>query len=70
MSYDVHQEGVVLFQVKSEITKLRQAKEVTEREIESLLVPIGVSLECLALRERRRDGDLVRDYVEVLSQIL
>ncbi|KAL7647666.1 UNVERIFIED_CONTAM: hypothetical protein RMT77_001275 [Armadillidium vulgare] len=53
-----------LQQINMEISYLTNAKKTTEREVEAHLLPIEVSLECLALRERRRNGDLVKDDVE------
>ena len=57
-------------QLKEEVTHLNVAKEAIEREIEAHQLPIEVAMECLTLRERRRDGDLVRDKLEVSSSLV
>lgn len=59
----------LLAQVSDEITKLESAKGTTEAELEAHVDPLNVALECLTLRERRREGDLVKDDAEVLYQV-
>ncbi|XP_071526904.1 tektin-2 [Panulirus ornatus] len=58
-----------LKQVCDEIVKLESAKETTEAELEAHVNPLNVALECLTLRERRREGDLVKDDAEVQLQL-
>lgn len=55
-------------QVIEEIKKLEEAKEVAEGELEARVPPLNTALQCLTLRERRREGDLVKDEVEVLHK--
>ncbi|KAK4327352.1 hypothetical protein Pmani_002180 [Petrolisthes manimaculis] len=52
-------------QVREEIKKLEKAKEVAEDELEARFSPLNTALQCLTLRERRREGDLVKDEVEI-----
>lgn len=52
--------------MREEIKKLEEAKEVAEGELEARIPPLNTALQCLTLRERRREGDLVKDEVEVL----
>ncbi|KAK3888539.1 hypothetical protein Pcinc_001631 [Petrolisthes cinctipes] len=54
-----------LSQVREEIKKLEKAKEVAEGELEARFSPLNTALQCLTLRERRREGDLVKDDVEI-----
>lgn len=51
--------------MREEIKKLEEAKEVAEEELEARVPPLNTALQCLTLRERRREGDLVKDEVEV-----
>lgn len=51
--------------MREEIKKLEEAKEVAEGELEARVPPLNTALQCLTLRERRREGDLVKDGVEV-----
>ena len=52
-------------QVRGEIWRLEQAKEATERECEARIDPLNVAMNCLTIRERRREGDVVKDQLEV-----
>ncbi|XP_066961195.1 tektin-2-like isoform X2 [Macrobrachium rosenbergii] len=54
-----------LSQVLEEIAKLEKAKETTEAELEARVLPLNTALECLTIRERRREGDLVKDDPEI-----
>lgn len=51
--------------MEGELEKAREAKTVAEAECEARVTPIEVALHCLAIRERRREGDLVKDDLEV-----
>ncbi|XP_045619995.1 tektin-2 [Procambarus clarkii] len=53
-----------LDQVNEEIRKLEAAKQTTEAATEARVAPLNTALECLTLRERRREGDLVHDRPE------
>ncbi|KAG7162140.1 Tektin-2-like [Homarus americanus] len=53
-----------LKQVNDEISKLENAKETAEAELEAHVYPLNTALECLTIRERRREGDLVKDDPE------
>lgn len=48
-----------LLSVKNEITKLREEKAATERELESLAVPLNTVADCIRQRDRRYGSDLV-----------
>ncbi|XP_069979523.1 tektin-2 isoform X2 [Penaeus vannamei] len=54
-----------LRQTLAEIAKLEAAKETTEAELEARVSPLNTAMECLTLRERRREGDLVKDDIEL-----
>nr|XP_053638501.1 tektin-2-like isoform X2 [Cherax quadricarinatus] len=54
-----------LEQVSGEIRKLEVAKETTEAETEARIAPLNTAMECLTLRERRREADLVHDQPEI-----
>ena len=51
--------------VNDEIASLEKAKHTTEMELEAHIHPLNIALECLTLRERRREADLVKDKAEV-----
>lgn len=53
-----------LAETDDEIALLQQEKERTEQALEAKKVPLDITLECLMLRENRRNIDLVRDEVE------
>uniref|UniRef100_A0A8C5LTR0 Tektin n=1 Tax=Leptobrachium leishanense TaxID=445787 RepID=A0A8C5LTR0_9ANUR len=53
-----------LNEVDAEIDALNQKKDEAERALQAKNVPLDVAVECLTLRERRREIDLVRDPVE------
>uniref|UniRef100_A0A0P4W1I6 Tektin n=1 Tax=Scylla olivacea TaxID=85551 RepID=A0A0P4W1I6_SCYOL len=53
-----------LQQVNDEIASLEKAKHTTEMELEAHIHPLNIALECLTLRERRREVDLVKDKAE------
>ncbi|XP_042234109.1 tektin-2-like [Homarus americanus] len=57
-----------LKQVNDEISKLENAKETAEAELEAHVYPLNTALECLTIRERRREGDLVKDDPEIQLQ--
>jgi len=48
----------------NEINSLQEEKERTEVALEAKKLPLDVAIECLMLRENRKDIDLVRDKVE------
>jgi tektin-2 len=48
-----------LLSVKNEITKLRDEKAATERELESLAVHLNTVADCIRQRDRRYGNDLV-----------
>lgn len=52
--------------MNDEIASLEKAKQTTEVELEAHVHPLNIALECLTLRERRREGDLVKDNAEVV----
>ncbi|XP_063604121.1 tektin-2-like [Penaeus indicus] len=54
-----------LRQTLAEIAKLEAAKETAEAELEARVSPLNTAMECLTLRERRREGDLVKDDIEL-----
>ncbi|XP_075460673.1 tektin-2 [Ascaphus truei] len=53
-----------LSDVDAEIDALTLIKEDAERALQATNVPLDVAIECLTLRESRRDIDLVRDPVD------
>ncbi|KAM9035227.1 tektin-2 [Sarcophilus harrisii] len=53
-----------LADLDTEIDALTQMKEVAERALQAKNLPMDVAIECLTLRESRRDIDLVKDSVE------
>ncbi|KAM9320806.1 tektin-2 [Gastrophryne carolinensis] len=53
-----------LAEVDEEIDALTMMKDEAERALQAKNVPLDVSIECLTLRESRRDIDLVKDPVE------
>jgi len=48
-----------LLSVKNETAKLREEKAATERELESLAVPLNTVANCIRQRDRRYGSDLV-----------
>lgn len=53
-----------LSEVDAEIDALTQMKDEAERALQAKNVPLDVAIECLTLRESRRNIDLVKDPVE------
>ncbi|XP_034359668.1 tektin-2 [Arvicanthis niloticus] len=53
-----------LTDLDAEIDSLTQAKESAEQNLQAKNLPLDVSIECLTLRESRRDIDVVKDPVE------
>lgn len=53
-----------LTELDAEIDALNQIKDEAERALQAKNVPLDVAVECLTLRESRRDIDLVMDPVE------
>ncbi|XP_021016341.1 tektin-2 [Mus caroli] len=53
-----------LTDLDAEIDSLTQAKESAEHNLQAKNLPLDVAIECLTLRESRRDIDVVRDPVE------
>ncbi|XP_031232760.1 tektin-2 [Mastomys coucha] len=53
-----------LTDLDAEIDSLTQAKESAEQNLQAKNLPLDVAIECLTLRESRRDIDVVRDPVE------
>lgn len=53
-----------LGQLDQEIADLSEAKELTEQALEAKNLPTDVAIECLTLREGRRNIDVVQDEPE------
>ncbi|MBZ3870417.1 Tektin-2 [Sciurus carolinensis] len=53
-----------LTDLDAEIDTLTQMKESAEKNLQAKNLPLDVAIECLSLRDSRRDIDLVRDPVE------
>ena len=53
-----------IFHVVIMLQNLDQSKLTTELSLEEKGVWLDVAIECLTLRECRRDIDVVKDYVE------
>ncbi|XP_044527442.1 tektin-2 [Gracilinanus agilis] len=53
-----------LSDMDAEIDNLTQTKEAAERALQGKNLPLDVTIECLTLRESRRDIDVVKDSVE------
>ncbi|XP_029802490.1 tektin-2 [Suricata suricatta] len=53
-----------LTDLDAEIDALTQMKESTEQNLQAKNLPLDVAIECLTLRESRRDIDVVKDPVE------
>lgn len=53
-----------LTDLDAEIDALSQMKESAEQNLQAKNLPLDVAVECLTLRESRRDVDVVRDCVE------
>ncbi|XP_043852571.1 tektin-2 [Dromiciops gliroides] len=53
-----------LTDIDAEIDAMTQMKEAAERALQAKNVPLDVAIECLTLRESRRDIDVVNDCVE------
>lgn len=53
-----------LGQLDTEIADLSEAKELTEQALEAKNLPTDVAIECLTLREGRRNIDVVQDEPE------
>ncbi|KAL5021859.1 hypothetical protein ScPMuIL_001014 [Solemya velum] len=53
-----------LMDIDREISELSQAKEITEQALEAKNLPAEVALECLTIREGRRNIDVVQDEAE------
>ncbi|EDL80456.1 rCG31050 [Rattus norvegicus] len=53
-----------LTDLDAEIDSLTQAKESVEQSLQAKNLPLDVAIECLTLRESRRDIDVVKDPVE------
>ncbi|XP_036603273.1 tektin-2 [Trichosurus vulpecula] len=53
-----------LTDMDAEIDAITQMKEAAERALQAKNLPLDVAIECLTLRESRRDIDMVKDYVE------
>ncbi|XP_012979296.1 tektin-2 [Mesocricetus auratus] len=53
-----------LTDLDAEIDSLAQVKESAEQNLQAKNLPLDVAIECLTLRESRRDIDVVRDPVE------
>lgn len=53
-----------LTDLDAEIDSLTQAKESAEQSLQAKNLPLDVAIECLTLRESRRDIDVVKDPVE------
>ncbi|GAB1288920.1 Tektin-2 [Apodemus speciosus] len=53
-----------LTDLDAEIDSLTQAKESAEQNLQAKNLPLDVAIECLTLRESRRDIDVVKDPVE------
>lgn len=51
-------------QLDQEIADLSEAKELTEQALEAKNLPTDVNIECLTLREGRRNIDVVQDEPE------
>lgn len=53
-----------LGQLDQEIADLSEAKELTENALEAMNLPTDVTVECLTIREGRRNIDVVQDEPE------
>ncbi|KAM8788089.1 tektin-2 isoform 2-T2 [Rhynchonycteris naso] len=53
-----------LTDLDAEIDSLAQMKESAEQNLQAKNLPLDVAIECLTLRESRRDTDVVKDCVE------
>uniref|UniRef100_G1RKB9 Tektin n=1 Tax=Nomascus leucogenys TaxID=61853 RepID=G1RKB9_NOMLE len=53
-----------LIDLDAEIDALTQMKESAEQNLQAKNLPLDVAIECLTLRESRRDIDMVKDPVE------
>ncbi|XP_010593509.2 tektin-2 isoform X2 [Loxodonta africana] len=53
-----------LTDLDAEIDALTQMKESAEQNLQAKNLPLDVAIECLTLRDRRRDIDMVNDTVE------
>ncbi|XP_066121181.1 tektin-2 isoform X2 [Saccopteryx bilineata] len=53
-----------LTDLDAEIDALAQMKESAEQNLQAKNLPLDVAIECLTLRESRRDTDVVKDCVE------
>ena len=53
-----------LNEVMAEIGVLNDAKEACERALEAKVIPTEMVTECIALREGRREFEVVKDSVE------
>lgn len=53
-----------LTDLDAEIDALSQMKESAEQNLQAKNLPLDVAVECLTLRDSRRDVDVVRDGVE------
>ncbi|XP_028936632.1 tektin-2 [Ornithorhynchus anatinus] len=53
-----------LAEIDAEIDALSKVKEAAERALQAKGLPLDVAIECLTLRESRRDIDVVKDSVE------
>lgn len=53
-----------LSQLDQEIADLSEAKEETENALEAMNLPTDVAVECLTIREGRRNIDVVQDEPE------
>nr|XP_020839339.1 tektin-2 isoform X4 [Phascolarctos cinereus] len=53
-----------LTDIDAEIDAMTQMKEAAERALQAKNLPLDVAIECLTLRESRRDIDVVKDFAE------